>query len=143
MANRPDWLNPRSGAIPIIRDAQGIKLVLVTTKPNKKNWILPKGQVEMGMSPQESAAKEAWEEAGLVGKISPQVFDTYTQEKWGGRTQIKMYLLEVTEVLEHWQDQRARDRRMVSLDEALELIHAPQKQVLIKLKQQIDRGGLV
>jgi 8-oxo-dGTP pyrophosphatase MutT (NUDIX family) len=137
MANKPDWLNPRSAAIPIIRDDQGIKVVLVTTKPNKKNWIFPKGQVEMGMTAQASAAKEALEEAGVVGEVSNVVFDDYQQHKWGGQTQVKVYLLSVTALLDRWQDMRERDRRIFSLDEALDIIHQPQKQVLIKLKKEL------
>jgi len=137
MANKPDWLNPRSAAIPIIRDDQGIKVVLVTTKPNKKNWIFPKGQIEMGMTAQASAAKEALEEAGVVGEVSNVVFDDYQQHKWGGQTQVKVYLLSVTALLDRWQDMRERDRRIFSLDEALDIIHQPQKQVLIKLKKEL------
>ena len=135
MANRPDWLNPRSAVIPVIRDNQGVKVVLVTTKPNKNNWIFPKGQIEMGMSAHDSAAKEALEEAGVVGQISPEVFDEYVQQKWGGRTRVKVYLLQVTEVLDRWLEMRDRNRKIVSLDQAIELIHTPQQQSLIKLKQ--------
>ena len=135
MANRPDWLNPRSAVIPVIRDNQGIKVVLVTTKPNKNNWIFPKGQIEIGMSAHDSAAKEALEEAGVIGDISPDVFDEYVQQKWGGRTRVKVYLLEVTEMLDRWQEMRDRNRKIVSLDEAIDLIHTPQQQSLIKLKE--------
>lgn len=86
MTNKPDWLNPRSAAIPLIIAQDGVKVVLVTTKPKENNnWIFPKGQVELGMSAHESAAKEAFEEAGVIGKVSPTLLDEYQHDKWGGK----------------------------------------------------------
>lgn len=137
MANNPDWLYLRSAAIPIVRDAQGVKVVLVTTKPNGNNWIFPKGQVEMGMSAYASAAKEALEEAGVVGQVSSELFDQYQQQKWGGRMTVRVYLLEVTEVLPSWREMHVRARKILPLNEAINLIHSPQKQSLIKLMQAL------
>lgn len=136
MANNPEWLNPRSAAIPIMHDAQGVKVVLVTTKPNGNNWIFPKGQVEMGMAAHLSAAKEAFEEAGLIGQIDSEVFDQYQHKKWGGSMTVRVYLLEVTQVLSSWHEMHERDRKILPLEEAINLIQEPQKPSLIKLMQQ-------
>lgn len=134
MANTPDWLNERSAAIPIIRETNGIKVVLVTTKPKHKgNWIFPKGQVEIGMTAYDSAAKEAYEEAGVSGNISSQLFDEYEHNKWGGKMRIKTYLLEVTEILDNWPEMRDRNRQIVSLAEAIKLVQSQQKETLQKL----------
>lgn len=138
MANKPDWLTQRSAAIPIIKDDDGIKIVLVTTKPKEKNnWIFPKGQVELGMSAYESAAKEAHEEAGVIGHISPVLLDEYQHNKWGGKMSVKVYILEVTSLLESWDEMQERRRQVVSLDEAINLVQSSQKQSLLKLKQQL------
>ncbi|UQB42361.1 NUDIX hydrolase [Thiomicrospira microaerophila] len=142
MANNPEWLNPRSAAIPIMRDAQGIKVVLVTSKPNGNNWIFPKGQVEMGMAAHLSAAKEALEEAGVIGQVNPEVFDQYQHKKWGGSMTVRVYLLEVTEVLSSWHEMHQRGRKILPLDDAINLIHAPQKQSLIKLMQQLKNKAI-
>lgn len=140
MANQPDWLNERSGAIPIIRDKDGIQVVLVTTKPKSNgNWIFPKGQVELGMTPHDSAAKEAYEEAGVTGKISPTLFDEYRHNKWGGKMCVKVFLLEVTDILQHWPEMQDRNRQLVPLDKAIELVQAEQKQTLLQLSQQSFR----
>ena len=138
MANKPDWLNDRSAAIPIIRDNDGIKVVLVTTKPkHKDNWIFPKGQIELQMTGYESAAKEAFEEAGVIGLTSPTLFGTYQQNKWGSRTEVQVYTMDVTEVLDTWKEMRDRDRQILPLDEAINVVQSSQKHILIKLREQI------
>lgn len=139
MANKPDWLNERSAAIPIIRDRGEIKVVLVTTKPKHKgNWIFPKGQVELGMTPFDSAAKEAYEEAGVIGRISPTLLNEYQHNKWGGNMCVKVYTLDVSDILETWDEMRDRDRQIVTLDEAIEIVQSSQKQSLLTLKQQLQ-----
>lgn len=136
MANQPDWLNQRSAAIPFFREDNVIKVVLVTTKPkDKNNWIFPKGQVEMLMTPHESAAKEAFEEAGVTGNISPQVFNTYQHKKWGGKMQVKVFLLDVTNIFNEWPEMKERNRQIVSLKQAISIVQSEQKQTLEKLKQ--------
>lgn len=138
MANKPDWLNDRSAAIPIIKDKNGIKVVLVTTKPkHKKNWIFPKGQIELQMTAHDSAAKEAYEEAGVVGRISPTLFDTYQHNKWGSPIQVQVFTLEVTDVLKNWKEMRDRNRQILPIDEAIKRVQASQKQTLRKLKKQV------
>jgi 8-oxo-dGTP pyrophosphatase MutT (NUDIX family) len=139
MANKPDWLNERSAAIPLIIDNDQIKVVLVTTKPKQKdNWIFPKGQVELGMSAYDSAAKEAFEEAGVIGRVSPTLLDEYQHDKWGGKMCVKVYTLEVTEILDVWHEMQDRNRQIIPLDEAIKIVQSSQKQSLLKLKQQIQ-----
>lgn len=138
MANKPDWLTERSAAIPIFSDNGVIKVVLVTTKPKQKgNWIYPKGQVELGMTAADSAAKEAYEEAGVIGQVSPILLDEYRHEKWGGKICVKVYILEVHTILDNWKEMRDRDRQIVSLEDAINTVQANQKNALLKLKQQI------
>lgn len=139
MANKPDWLNERSAAIPIIRERGETKIVLVTTKPKHKgNWIFPKGQVELGMTPFDSAAKEAYEEAGVIGRISSTLLSEYQHNKWGGNMCVKVYTLDVTDILESWDEMRDRDRQIVTLDEAIEMVQSSQKQSLLTLKKQLQ-----
>lgn len=135
MANKPDWLNARSAAIPIVREKGNIKVVLITTKPKSKgNWIFPKGQIELGMTAHDSAAKEAFEEAGVKGIISQTPFDEYNHKKWGGKMRVKVYILEVSKVYDQWPEMNDRDRQIVSLSEAIELVKSEQKKTLLKLK---------
>lgn len=139
MANQPDWLQQRSAAIPLIIDNTGIQIVLVTTKPKKNNnWIFPKGQVELNMSAFDSAAKEAYEESGVTGKINPVQFDEYQHKKWGGNMTVKVYTLEVNRILDQWPEMQDRNRQIVPIDQAIELVQGVQKKSLIKLKKHIQ-----
>ena len=55
----------------------------------------------------------------------------------GGEMCIKVYTLEVSEVLDSWDEMHDRDRQIVTLDEAIEIVQSTQKQILLKLKQKI------
>jgi len=136
MANKPDWLNQRSAAIPIINDQGLTKIVLVTTK-SKNNWIFPKGQVELDMTPFDSAAKEAIEEAGVIGEIEPNLFDEYQHNKWGGDMCVKVYTLNVEQIQDEWLEMHDRNRQIVTLEEAIQLVKAEQQETLKKLQQHL------
>jgi 8-oxo-dGTP pyrophosphatase MutT (NUDIX family) len=137
MANTPEWLLPRSGAIPFFIDASGLQVVLVTTKSqDNKRWIFPKGKIETGLSASDSAAKEAYEEAGVRGQIQPSLFATYNHTQWGGKVAVRVFLLEVSEILQTWPDRKKRDRAVVSLEEAIARVHPEQKQILRQLQAQ-------
>ena len=64
MAGRYKGFFKQSGVIPVLDN----RLVLITSRKSER-WIIPKGYVEKGLSPSESAAKEAYEEAGLIGVV--------------------------------------------------------------------------
>jgi 8-oxo-dGTP pyrophosphatase MutT (NUDIX family) len=48
--------------------AAALEILLVTTRTSKR-WIIPKGWPIKGLRPAKSAAREAFEEAGVIGKI--------------------------------------------------------------------------
>lgn len=137
MANTPDWLKDRSAAIPMIIDNEGVKIVLVTTKSGK-NWIFPKGQIELGMTAYDSAAKEAYEEAGIQGQIQNTLIDEYTFAKWGGQMNVKVFPMKVNHILDQWPEMRERQRKIVLLDEAINLIQEAQRPSLIKFKEMFQ-----
>ena len=55
----------RQSGVVAVRTRDGKPQVLLVTSFGGKRWVLPKGIVEKGYSPSRSAAKEAWEEAGV------------------------------------------------------------------------------
>lgn len=107
----------QSGVLPIAGDM----VVLITTRSSGR-WIIPKGYVEKGMSPAESAAKEAWEEAGIVGRVEPEPIGTYSYRRPSGMFSVKVYPFEVESLLDHWEEMHVRQRRVVTPAEALEMI---------------------
>ena len=94
------------------------KICLVTTRSGK-GLIIPKGHVPTGASPAEFAAREAWEEAGLVGEISPRPFGKYKFEKSDRIQKVHVFLLAVTKMARIWPEQQFRQRLWFSLEEAI------------------------
>jgi 8-oxo-dGTP pyrophosphatase MutT (NUDIX family) len=76
----------------------GVQFLLVQTK--KERWTFPKGSVEPGLTHAQAAALEAFEEAGVHGRMEEAFFTHYLHYKWrdSGLAQIKVsaHLCEVT-----------------------------------------------
>lgn len=111
----------QSGVIPYIYKKDKLKILLITSL-SKKNWIIPKGIVEEEMSAQESALKEAFEEAGISGQIKTGPIGKYSYEKWGGICKVKVYPCLVEKVYDVWPEQEVRQRNWYSTQSALDNI---------------------
>ena len=48
--------------------ADGPEVLMITTRETRR-WMIPKGWPIDGLTPQEVAEREAWEEAGVIGKV--------------------------------------------------------------------------
>lgn len=116
MNQRPTWMFVQSGVIPY-RCRQGEVEVLLITSRKRKRWVIPKGVVEAGLNPADSAAKEAWEEAGISGQVIQPSLGIYHYDKWGGTCRVEVFLLQVETALESWPEDW-RDRQWLSLAEA-------------------------
>jgi 8-oxo-dGTP pyrophosphatase MutT (NUDIX family) len=100
----------------------GVELLLVNTNGGNK-WTFPKGDPDASLSHSAAAAREAWEEAGVRGKIEPRHFCLYLHSKgvfWkapGVREfVVKAFLLEVERTGRP--DEAMRNPRWFSPDEA-------------------------
>jgi phosphohistidine phosphatase len=73
------------------------------------------------LTPQESAAKEAWEEAGVEGTVSAEPLGLYRYAKWGATCTVEVFSMEVTGVLDEavWEE-RHRGRSWVTPEQAAE-----------------------
>ena len=116
MKSRPQWFYVQSAVVPY-RMAGGSAEVLLITSRGGRRWTIPKGVVERHMTAAASAAKEAYEEAGVRGDVDAASLGSYEYEKWGGTCAVEVYAMRVTEVLDDWPESRRR-RRWLSLDEA-------------------------
>ena len=139
MEPKPDWLYNQSGVIPFRRDGDELKVLLITTL-RRKRWIIPKGVIEPELSPQESAEMEAYEEAGIKGDVSPDLIGEYEYRKWGGVCHVKVYLLEVKEIMEEWPESELRERKWMGIREAVDKIKEKSLKKMVKnLTSFIDR----
>jgi len=68
-------------ALPWRRQADGSVKVLLITSRETRRWIIPKGWPMTGRTPEQAAAQEAYEEAGLVGEARPDPIGAYTYGK--------------------------------------------------------------
>ena len=111
----------QSGIIPFRRKDDYIEVLLITNK-KKDKWGIPKGLVEEGLSASESAQKEAFEEAGIYGKIYKPSLGKYSIRKWDGKCRIKVFAMEVTQILDKWPEEILRRRQWYSVEEASALV---------------------
>ena len=126
------------GILPFRRTANGLEVLLVTSS-TRKRWIIPKGNVEPHLSVLESARKEAYEEAGIKGKVRTVPFGSYLHESPSGPSQVQVYLMEVVDELSSWPEHGERDRIWMSVREAHDRVLEPGlKQLLIQLVEEVD-----
>ena len=111
----------QAGAIPFRRLEGTLSFCLVTTSRGNK-WGFPKGIIEPGDSPETTALKESREEAGLRGTIVGQSVGSFTQFKWGRDIVVAVYLMEVDQVDDEWDEQDVRRRRWCEAAEARALL---------------------
>lgn len=130
MSKRPDHYYRQSGVIPF-RKRKGKLELLMVTSTGKKRWVIPKGVKEPHLSPRKSAMKEAWEEAGIRGKVSRPAIGDYRYRKWGGTCTVKVFAMEVSKVVRDWEES-FRDREWFSHREALRRIKGKDLQQIVR-----------
>lgn len=117
MSSKPKWFYNQSGVVPVLNG----RVVLVTARKSKR-WTIPKGIVEKDMSPEDSAAKEAYEEAGVIGTVGKHELGCYSCPKWEGTCTVHVYPLYVEKLLDEWEEMHIRRRRIVAVGEAVSMI---------------------
>ena len=135
----PEAAGPQFGALPYtIRDGQLV--VLLITSRGRGKWIFPKGGLIDGMTPWDTAAREAWEEAGVEGEIEHTPIGSYwlpvTDER-PAPIEVKIYPLRVVNQREDWKERGQRYRHWAVLPEARRLItHEGLADVAVALAQR-------
>ena len=135
MKSRPFWFYHQSGVIPFRASGNQIEILLVTSR-GRGRWIIPKGVIDPGATAVESAGKEAYEEAGIRGRVSSEPVGEYQYRKWGGVCTVQVFALEVFDVLETWPENSSRHRQWMSAEEAANAVEEPAlKQFILRLSQ--------
>jgi len=104
--------------------------VLLVTSRGTGRWVLPKGNRPKRMSPHAAAAREAEEEAGILGAICPTPLGSYQYRKRldNGASllvTVDVFPFAVTEELPAWREQAERERRWFTLAEAAAAVDEP------------------
>jgi 8-oxo-dGTP pyrophosphatase MutT (NUDIX family) len=110
------WLKSRRqvAALPYRFDRHGDVEVLLITSRETRRWVVPKGWPMPGRKPHRAAEREAYEEAGLKGRISKNAVGTY---EYGKRLdngmvvpcEVSVFPLHVTEHRNRWPEQGQRE----------------------------------
>lgn len=118
-----------SGALAYRLDPRGEPRVLVLTTSKGKHWGIPKGRVEPQLSFGDNAAKEAFEEAGILGEVTPNSAGMYRATKRLAANEsvieVWVYLMKVTRTVEDFPEKGQRALKWVSCDEAARLLREP------------------
>jgi 8-oxo-dGTP pyrophosphatase MutT (NUDIX family) len=83
------------------------ELLLVTARMDRSVWVLPKGHIEHGESPDQTAVREIFEEAGVTARIV-EFLTSSRQLIRGVPQQIEYYLLE------HMAEEKASEGRRIA-----------------------------
>ena len=107
--------------------------VCLVLSTSGKRWVIPKGRIERRHTAGETALKEAWEEAGLLGLLRRHPVGSYRYEKCGQDFHVTVFFMNVTEVAESFPEKDRRVRRWVRIDRMLRYIGDP---ALLRLLQR-------
>jgi 8-oxo-dGTP pyrophosphatase MutT (NUDIX family) len=108
----------QAGVVPFRRKKDGSLRICLTHKPANGAWGIPKGYVDPGRTPIESALNEAWEEAGLHGRVVGDPVGVYEYTKWGVTLSVEIYLMKVTGQDDTWQEDHIRERHWLEPEKA-------------------------
>ncbi len=117
-------------------------LILLVTSRDTGRWVIPKGWPARRLKALEAAAREALEEAGVLGKVSAKPVGQYRYTrlfKNGDRAHVvSVYILAVRTVLATWLEMPERQRRWFSLPSAARRVAEPELKTLIRRAGQVN-----
>lgn len=113
-------------ALPWRRNGDGVDIMLITSRASGR-WVLPKGWPEGTEQLHDAAAREAVEEAGLSGAVSPIEIGRYYYRKAKRtgddlRCEVLVYPLEVDAVADEWREKHQRTRKWVAANDAARMV---------------------
>lgn len=118
-------------AIPYRKSDGQLEFCLITSSSGR--WGFPKGFVDPGETIAQAALKEAFEEAGLHGRIKGKPLGSYPLEKSGETVPVTVVLMKVSRCDEHWEEEDRRQRQWVASDDAASLIAQPEQCEMLEL----------
>lgn len=112
---------PQAGVIAFRRLADDVEVCLIR-RNGGANWGIPKGDIDAGHTARQTALNEAWEEAGLRGRLVGGRLGNYTYTKWGTSFTVAVYLMAVDQVEDTWDEMTFRERQWSTLEKAASLL---------------------
>src|SRR5438876_1413113 len=102
------------GALPYRLTARSRPQFMLVTSRETRRWIIPKGWPHKGKTPHHSAAREAFEEAGVVGAVARHPVGSFAYRKRlrSGRVvlcEVHVFPLRVRHQTKLWPERRQRE----------------------------------
>lgn len=111
-------------AVPFRRRKRKVEFCVITS--SRGRWLFPKGCIGRGASVPETALKEAYEEAGLHGRIIGDPLGCYIIARDGAQLSITALLMEVDNSDRRWPEGSSRRRRWVTPGKARRVLSQSQ-----------------
>lgn len=144
LATSPSDVLHQAGAIPYSVIDGEVRVLLVTSRGSGR-WLIPKGNIDPGLTPAEAALKETYEEAGIRGKIATDTplgfFTSFKTLKSGEEkpVTIEVYALLVERQLKRWPEAGEREARWMSASDAARSVREPGlARLLLRLKEIME-----
>ena len=123
-------------ALPYRLRGRQLQILLITSRRTRR-WIIPKGWPMDGLRPQDAAAQEAAEEAGIIGQIADAPLGSYRYAKHlkgehVQAVQVIVFPFKVEDQAETFKEQGQRTFAWLSYQEAARRITEPSLKRLIR-----------
>lgn len=111
------------GALPYrVDDKEGLQILLVTSRDTGR-WVVPKGNPMLLRKGHETAAMEAFEEAGAEGEIGRTPIGTFRYRKrrrllLAVNAEVRVFALRVERLRKEWPEAHQRRRQWFTREEA-------------------------
>lgn len=123
-------------ALPVRKGEDGLLEVLLVTSRETGRWVIPKGWPSKRLSDRDAAAREARQEAGVIGSMKSRPIGTYRYRKVqpdGTRLlDVTVYLLKVEREKRSWPEKDQRQRSWFKAEAAARRVREPSLQKLIR-----------
>lgn len=107
-----------------------IEVLLITSRDTGR-WVIPKGWPAPGLDPSASAAREAWEEAGVEGEVASVPLGMFGYDK--GRPGmaplpcvVNVFALRVRRLASRYPERKERRRKWFAADKAAQKVAEPE-----------------
>jgi len=123
-------------ALPFVETADGLLVLLITTR-GRGHWTIPKGWPKPGLADPALAAREAREEAGVEGDVSPAPIGSFLYTKrlhlfsWA-KCSVDVYTLKARCQALDWPEKQARKAMWIEPGRAAAIVREAQLAAVLR-----------
>jgi 8-oxo-dGTP pyrophosphatase MutT (NUDIX family) len=123
------------GALCWRRHGAGHEVLLITSRDTGR-WVIPKGWLVEGLTASGSAAREAWEEAGIEGAAAEQALGYFAYRKGIDATHavpcvVEVFAMKVDRLTDRYPEKGQRRRKWFRPEKAAKKVDEPDLRQLI------------